>query len=284
VSTAVLEAPERPSSRLRPTCRHRPGHHPSRHPRSYCRGRKGLAQPKTRVRAIVYACSARVALLRPVPPAHRPENSTRYAQLGVAFTFGFEGKNGIGTDTDAGGIVLMGARLYDPGTGRFLQVDPVFGGSCNAYDYTCQDPVNACDLNGLDYVYILYNVKTGVPYYVGRSVNPLTRLNAHERSGRFNKGTDAIEQLDTGNLSRYEARVLEQYTMEKEGTMQGSGSFPNNQRNEMSRQDMETLSDILCDNPEATAQIDTRSDIALQNASPEQRAEIYEDYEDDDGV
>ncbi|MGD0811870.1 MAG: hypothetical protein ABSA91_19495, partial [Acidimicrobiales bacterium] len=37
--------------------------------------------------------------------------------------YGFEGKHGIGTDTDAGGIVLMGARLYDPGTGQFLQVD-----------------------------------------------------------------------------------------------------------------------------------------------------------------
>ena len=39
---------------------------------------------------------------------------------------GFEGKHGIGSD-DAGGIVLMGARLYDPGTGRFLQVDPASG-------------------------------------------------------------------------------------------------------------------------------------------------------------
>ena len=42
----------------------------------------------------------------------------------------------------------MGARLYDPATGRFLQVDPVYAGSCNAYDYTCQDPLNATDLNG----------------------------------------------------------------------------------------------------------------------------------------
>jgi RHS repeat-associated protein len=62
--------------------------------------------------------------------------------------YGFEGKNGIGTDTDAGGIVLMGARLYSPMTGRFLQVDPVFGGNCNAYDYVCQDPLNKLDLNG----------------------------------------------------------------------------------------------------------------------------------------
>ncbi len=44
----------------------------------------------------------------------------------------------------------MGARLYSPATGRFLQVDPVYGGSCNAYDYTCQNPVNGSDLTGTD--------------------------------------------------------------------------------------------------------------------------------------
>ena len=42
----------------------------------------------------------------------------------------------------------MGARLYSPATARFLQVDPVFGGSCNAYDYVCQDPLSTADLSG----------------------------------------------------------------------------------------------------------------------------------------
>jgi RHS repeat-associated protein len=149
VSTAVLEAPEGLATRSRLSCRHCPGHHPSGRPRpSSCRTRPSPAQPKTRVRAIAYPASARVELLRLVPPAQRPENSTRYVQIVVAFTFGFEGKHGIGTDTDAGGIVLMGARLYSPVTGRFLQMDPVFGGSCNAYDYACQDPLNEADLAG----------------------------------------------------------------------------------------------------------------------------------------
>lgn len=62
--------------------------------------------------------------------------------------YGFEGKHGIGTDSDAGGLVLMGARLYDPALGRFLQVDPVFGGSANAYDYCGQNPINCSDLTG----------------------------------------------------------------------------------------------------------------------------------------
>ncbi len=46
------------------------------------------------------------------------------------------------------GVVLMGARAYNPNTGRFSQVDPVPGGSANAYDYAAQDPVNNTDVNG----------------------------------------------------------------------------------------------------------------------------------------
>jgi RHS repeat-associated protein len=46
------------------------------------------------------------------------------------------------------GIMLMGVRLYNPTTGRFLQTDPVYGGSCNAYEYTCADPVDKVDLDG----------------------------------------------------------------------------------------------------------------------------------------
>ncbi|MGH9041654.1 MAG: PA14 domain-containing protein [Acidimicrobiia bacterium] len=45
-------------------------------------------------------------------------------------------------------IIRMGARLYDPTLGRFLQTDPVESGSCNDYDYVCADPVNQLDLDG----------------------------------------------------------------------------------------------------------------------------------------
>jgi RHS repeat-associated protein len=49
------------------------------------------------------------------------------------------------------GLTLMGSRLYNPATGRFLQIDPVPGGSANAYDYAGADPVNVYDLDGRDY-------------------------------------------------------------------------------------------------------------------------------------
>lgn len=41
----------------------------------------------------------------------------------------------------------MGARVYAPSLGHFLQVDPVEGGTLNNYVYA-MDPVNEYDLNG----------------------------------------------------------------------------------------------------------------------------------------
>jgi RHS repeat-associated protein len=46
------------------------------------------------------------------------------------------------------GVVTMGARSYVPQIGRFVQPDPVPGGSANAYSYTFGDPVNSTDPTG----------------------------------------------------------------------------------------------------------------------------------------
>ena len=48
----------------------------------------------------------------------------------------------------ATGLILMGARPYDPTTGRFIAIDPIDGGSLNNYDYAGQDPINGYDFNG----------------------------------------------------------------------------------------------------------------------------------------
>ena len=45
-------------------------------------------------------------------------------------------------------MIEMGARQYSPLLGRFLEFDPVEGGSCNDYDYVCADPINGIDLAG----------------------------------------------------------------------------------------------------------------------------------------
>ncbi|MFB6961689.1 RHS repeat-associated core domain-containing protein [Streptomyces sp. NPDC056309] len=46
------------------------------------------------------------------------------------------------------GLTLMGVRLYNPTTGRFLSTDPVPGGNANAYDYVYADPLTKFDLDG----------------------------------------------------------------------------------------------------------------------------------------
>jgi RHS repeat-associated protein len=61
--------------------------------------------------------------------------------------YGFVGKWQKYTDQFSG-LILMGARPYDPTLGRFLSADPVADGSGNVYDYAGQDPINAYDLDG----------------------------------------------------------------------------------------------------------------------------------------
>lgn len=61
--------------------------------------------------------------------------------------YGWLGAHQRAADSPSG-IVVMGVRLYNPVTGRFLQTDPVYGGSCNVYEYTCADPVDKTDLDG----------------------------------------------------------------------------------------------------------------------------------------
>ncbi|MEU7873503.1 RHS repeat-associated core domain-containing protein [Dactylosporangium sp. NPDC049140] len=72
-----------------------------------------------------------------------PRNASDIGNL----RYGWLGDAERAADTP-GGVLLMGARLYNPITGRFLQVDPVPGGSANRYDYCFGDPVNCRDLDG----------------------------------------------------------------------------------------------------------------------------------------
>ncbi|MCA1684076.1 MAG: hypothetical protein LC708_02985, partial [Actinobacteria bacterium] len=66
------------------------------------------------------------------------------------FDFGWLGQHQRGLEHAPGvtPTVEMGARPYVPSVGRFLESDPVEGGSANDYDYVNGDPVNGSDLDG----------------------------------------------------------------------------------------------------------------------------------------
>jgi RHS repeat-associated protein len=78
------------------------------------------------------------AITAAIAPANPTPTQTRYGYLGSKQRY---------TSTGAG-IIEMGARLYAPQLGRFLQTDPIEGGSANDYDYAYQDPLNSFDVDG----------------------------------------------------------------------------------------------------------------------------------------
>jgi RHS repeat-associated protein len=93
-----------------------------------------------------------VATASASPSATVPSATMSADEFGVprspaGYRYGWLGGKQRRTELSTG-AVAMGQRLYLPQLGRFTQVDPVAGGSCNSYDYVCQDPMNGYDLDG----------------------------------------------------------------------------------------------------------------------------------------
>ena len=64
------------------------------------------------------------------------------------YDIGWSGSRGIEHESGFQNIIEMGARPYQPALGRFLQTDPIDGGGCSTYEYTCADPINTSDYTG----------------------------------------------------------------------------------------------------------------------------------------
>ena len=81
-----------------------------------------------------------------------PFGNERGTQPGAGVWAGNKGFVG-GTKETATGFTLLGAREYDPRTGRFISPDPIMDAAdpqqWNAYAYANNSPVNKADANGL---------------------------------------------------------------------------------------------------------------------------------------
>jgi RHS repeat-associated protein len=86
------------------------------------------------------------------PSSTSLQSVTPVTEYGVPTTstpakYSWLGGKGKATELPSG-IVAMGARVYDPYTGTFLQTDPIPGADANAYGYANGDPANQTDLDG----------------------------------------------------------------------------------------------------------------------------------------
>ncbi|NES15310.1 MULTISPECIES: RHS repeat-associated core domain-containing protein, partial [Micromonospora] len=108
--------------------------------------------------------------------------------------YGWLGAKQRAADTPSG-TVLMGVRLYNPATGRFLQVDPVYGGGCNTYEYTCADPVNREDLDG-KFIRRLCKWKSLCARAGAWAVRGLSRANKWAFRWQLKQGTGAFFRLN----------------------------------------------------------------------------------------
>jgi RHS repeat-associated protein len=105
--------------------------------------------------------------------------------------FGYGG--GFGYQEDATGLKLLGHRLYDSSTGRFLTRDPIQDGR-NWYVYCENDPANGADPEGLQQIDSIRAYATNLwrTYKDPRTI--VNELDELINSGFARKGQEKVAQ------------------------------------------------------------------------------------------
>ena len=106
---------------------------------------------------------------------------------------GFGGQFGYYTDTETG-LLCLTHRYYDPGTGKFINRDPIgYAGGANLYGFCEGNPVNDCDPNGTQSI----ASPTDSMQYVGGMFDTLTPHD-YFHALKHNDTTHAVEVLVNG--------------------------------------------------------------------------------------
>ncbi|MFJ9936681.1 polymorphic toxin-type HINT domain-containing protein [Streptomyces virginiae] len=112
-----------------------------------------------------------------------------------------------GTKEESTGLTLLGAREYDPTTGRFISPDPIIDPGdpqqWNAYAYSNSDPINNSDPSGLRYLgdteadsthYLRNTVQEGEKGWSSSSKSAQTALNqANDGVNKAKKRRDELK-------------------------------------------------------------------------------------------
>jgi RHS repeat-associated protein len=98
------------------------------------------------------------------------------------------------------GVTTMGARSYIPQLGRFLQKDPIPGGSANPYAYTNGDPLNETDLTGQyvenNYLHAILDTQSNEAVELEKQREQAAREQAaHEQATREQAAREEAERL-----------------------------------------------------------------------------------------
>ncbi len=142
---------------------------------------------------------------------------TRYTEYGTPVVAPFTGAGGVAANgygwlgakqrtTTQIGILLMGARLYNPVTGLFTSLDPIYGGNDTPYAYP-NDPINKQDTTGQAWWRVGLVAASFIPGPIGWVASGALAVDAVRR-GRYAEA--ALSLLGpAGRGLKYAARVTQ---------------------------------------------------------------------------